>query len=994
MELAIPILFQVFLIIFNQFYNMQKSNPKLYNKIWSFIKWASVPAILVAGLIYWYAPEIFPFGLGSRIASILNPTIRSEISLVASVAEHKPAPWSVFYFNSLIPVLLTPLGLYFAMKRGREEDVLMLGFVLSLLYTTGSMIRIILLLAPALALIGAFGLSYVLKFFGSLIQKQDQKVKIARRRRRQLRKTLGSTEGIVVYALIGLMFFAQINHATTVSVKMMSGSSLVSGGVFHDWEESLTFVNSNFDQGTVVVSWWDYGYWLSMIGNVTTVNDNATINQTRIGATGMAFMQTDELASARMFQRLQAEYVLVYWGFLFPNFGGDEGKWQWMMKICNDNTRKYLDLGWKEDNWFSDEQVFDENSYQNQTTGLYGDSWFNSTLVKLLFYGEPTSVTSPIAEQNQLAGYYANQIDPNGDNPRTDANGNFDLVYKSSSGLIKMYRVDYTALESSFELEDPLLSTNGIAHVEINNTGTRDISLENVSINDISYNFTIENSDLTVQPGESKTIWVDTNQLNQTWEKTDFYRFKVGVTAEKYAGTYEFSQTTGGYFPVDEPNYSIEINRDDSSIVSNIDGDEMEVSISVSNTGDDIVLINEFLVNELTFNFTNVQNDKNNYLIKPGNTEKYIINPGLNGLPGDSFNISVFSIETAKDIVEMTVNAPEYSLAIIPEERILVNEEMTRVNPDINRRLIPTDFNYSFIYENGTAQLTVKNTGNKIIGLETLYVRGVSTPYSIVNGGLEDLLLDSGEERKISFDVPGVVRNEQINITITASGQGGSTVASDMGFMVPIVEGQAISILGTKYTNVYTNETLEITVKNVGTEDITISQFEINGNNHLISEANITYGETDLSTNEIMKFRFVTSEFKFNVSSLVNLNVSGGSVYDERTFSAVIPDGYNFAIADGYHGVADDNEIYLTLSGLGIYNLTIDTITVDGNLLTIDDLGLLDGEDLIIPYQDNEIIIDWEGLGFPSLITGEILEVTVVTLEGPTVSVDVGILAN
>ena len=503
---------------------------------------------------------------------------------------------------------------------------------------------------------------------------------------------------------------------------------------------------------------------------------------------------------------------------------------------------------------------------------------------------------------------------------------------------------------------------------------------------------------MTVKPGESKTIWVDTNHLNQTWEKTDFYRFEVGVTAEKYAGTYEFSQTTEMYFPVDEPYYSIEINRADSSIVSNIDGDELEVSISVANNGDDIVFIDEFQVNELMFNFTNVQNDKNNYLIKPGNTEKYIINPDLNGLPGDSFNISVFSIETAKDIVEMTVNAPEYSLTIIPEDRFLVNEEMTRINPDVNRRLIPIDFNYSFIYENGTAQLTVKNTGTQIIGLETLYVRGVSTPYSIVNGGLKDLRLDSGEERKISFDVPSVVRNEQINITITASGQvsgqGGSTVASDMGFMVPIFEGQAISLLGAKYTNVYTNEILEITVKNTGTESITIDRFEINGNNHLISETNITYGDTNLATNEIIKFSFVTSEFKFNVSSPVNLKVFSGSVYDERTFSAVIPDGYDFIISGVSKGVADVNELLLTLTGLEIYNLTIDTITVEGILLTIGDFELPDGENLILPSQNTDVIIDGADFGFPSLSIGETYEVTVVTVEGPTVTAFIEVLAT
>ncbi len=61
-------------------------------------------------------------------------------------------------------------------------------------------------------------------------------------------------------------------------------------------------MRTNLAATTVVVSWWDYGYWCTVIGNVTTVNDNGTDNATRMGLTGMAMMQTDELASARAFR--------------------------------------------------------------------------------------------------------------------------------------------------------------------------------------------------------------------------------------------------------------------------------------------------------------------------------------------------------------------------------------------------------------------------------------------------------------------------------------------------------------------------------------------------------------------------------------------------------------------------------------------------------------------------------------------------------------------
>ena len=323
MTLAVPLGFLIFMVVYHVFDRQKTLNPNLYENVWKIVKWGAIPAVIVFGVLFWVAPDLIPLNLSSRLDSIINPTIRNEINLVASVGEHKPAPWSVFYFNTLIPVILTPLGVYFAVKRSREEDILMITFSMTLLYFTGSMIRIILLLAPALALIGAYGLTYIMKFFGSLFQKEQQ---ITRRRKRQVRKTLGASEAVIVFALVGVMMFTQVNHAATTSIEQMSWSELVAGGTYHDWEESLTFLRENLDQEDVVVSWWDYGYWLSVIGNVTTVNDNGTMNHTRLGHTGMAFMQTNEIYSAKVFRQLKADYALVYFGHLISGLGGDEGK--------------------------------------------------------------------------------------------------------------------------------------------------------------------------------------------------------------------------------------------------------------------------------------------------------------------------------------------------------------------------------------------------------------------------------------------------------------------------------------------------------------------------------------------------------------------------------------------------------------------------------------------------------------------------------------------
>ena len=222
---------------------MQRRSSQ-YEQILTAIKWSLIPLAAVAAILLWIDPAWMPFDLGSRLQSIINPNIREEINLVASVGEHSPSPWSVFYFNSMIPVLLVIPGVYFALRRGNVEDILMIVFAISLFYFTGSMIRIVLLFAPAMSILGGYALSNILKFFGNLMK---DKPAITRRRKRQLSRTLGKSEGVIVYILIGILLFVQANQAIDMSVNQLGHSELVSAGVFHDWEESFTWMDNHMD---------------------------------------------------------------------------------------------------------------------------------------------------------------------------------------------------------------------------------------------------------------------------------------------------------------------------------------------------------------------------------------------------------------------------------------------------------------------------------------------------------------------------------------------------------------------------------------------------------------------------------------------------------------------------------------------------------------------------------------------------------------------------
>ena len=120
MDFIVPLLFFAFLVVYHLLY-MQR-DTEVYTKILTGIKWASIPIIIIALIIFWQFPDLIPFNLAARLESIINPSIREDIHLVASVGEHAPSPWSAFYFNSLIPLLLLAPG-YFLQSAAEIQKI-------------------------------------------------------------------------------------------------------------------------------------------------------------------------------------------------------------------------------------------------------------------------------------------------------------------------------------------------------------------------------------------------------------------------------------------------------------------------------------------------------------------------------------------------------------------------------------------------------------------------------------------------------------------------------------------------------------------------------------------------------------------------------------------------------------------------------------------------------------------------------------------------------
>ncbi|MHA1319298.1 MAG: STT3 domain-containing protein [Promethearchaeota archaeon] len=1007
MELGLIFYFTLFLIIFHILYTNRNKHSRLYNGVINTIKWGLIPVIAILGVIIWVAPDLIPFGFGSRLVSVLSPLIRNSLNLVASVAEHMPSSWSVFYYNTLIPLVLLPLGLFFLFKRANAGDILLLTFLILIFYFTGSMIRIILLFAPAACLVGAYGLVSVLKIFGSFYG--EKRIGVSRKRKRQVKRMVGKSEIGAVYFIVGIMCIAQVMHASNIAITQLSQSQLAPGGQIHDWEESLTWMKTNLPGTTVVVSWWDYGYWLTPIGNMTTVNDNGTINQTRIGLTGMAMMQTNEIYSAKAFKALKADYVLVYFGMLYPNLGGDEGKWNWMVRICNDNYQKYKNLGMEEDNWASN-SVFIESEYYNSSTGSPTPKWFESQLVRLMFYGNPTSPPQNPNNLQTFTEYYQSQI-----HSQRDSEGNlyathipedgiydfkiFKPEYMSGNGMVKLFKIDYTALESSFLIENPEVLDTGYATFRLKNTGSKDLTINDVKINGESYNFKMGKAfeTNTLITSDDDLVWVDIKSSGKSFEINDVVNIEVEAQSIAVdSSPFTFKNSTSNLFVKEAKEGDIRINKINSNVVQ-VDGSLSEINLEIENTGLTTVILKDFYIDNELNTLDNTEYVLGSPILEPGQIAHVKIpNTVYPFYPlRTEHMIGVITPNNITDELLFTSNYNEYQISILEENRIASPEALITIQSDFRKHVpINLEKTYAYTYENGTTQvnLMVKNTGDIIIGLDSIYLASSSSSWTSILS-FTPFNLIPGQERSLTITasdyLTSIEVNDEIGIIVTANFDG-NTKASDIGYIHTIIDKPDIEIIddveGHTASYIAANETGKILIKNTGDEEITLDKIYLNSTTSLsfTNDVIFEYGDITLDIQECALVSFNITGLKLNSTNILNANITTNSSAQYNMDFSVFVDStlYEIDIDDTGTTATIGGFVEIKVDNLGLFNLTVDSININGTYIplinfteSIYEIEAGSSIQFTISMVDLEYIIGSVG-------NGEILSIIVRTKEG------------
>ena len=234
--------------------------------------------------------------LGSfRYLNAANPFLITTNTLTDSVSEHATTTIDIsFYFFSILMVF-AGLGawLLFQKKVNRSLQIkgemaafaLIIGFLG--IYFSSAFVRLEVFGSISVIILSSIGISILI----SRILKEGHKPASA--------VTKISFLAIIVALLMVPMVYPEklnwSNNNDGLPITILN-----SGGNFdistNDWADAMQWLRENTPEDAVIASWWDYGYWISTLGERTTLADNATLIDWQIRKIAAMYMSTPENA--------------------------------------------------------------------------------------------------------------------------------------------------------------------------------------------------------------------------------------------------------------------------------------------------------------------------------------------------------------------------------------------------------------------------------------------------------------------------------------------------------------------------------------------------------------------------------------------------------------------------------------------------------------------------------------------------------------------------
>ena len=331
-----------------------------------------------------------------RYLNAVNPFLSSDNTIVQSVAEHSSVTMEQLFPSLSVLMIFSGIGVWllFHIKENQnfhiKNDMILFALIIGFvgIYISSAFIRLEIFGSIAVIVLASIGVSLLI----SNVLKKHSKNSLS---------SIAKFSFVAVIIVLLTIPVALPVNANWINVVKIPPTILHGGTHFNittnDWGDALEWIKGNTEHDAVIAAWWDYGYWITAIGDRTTLIDNATINQSQIKKVAKIFLSTPDDAWKQLTD-MEVDYVLVYIAaqklsndIYSPLYalggGGDEDKKYWLLRIAEMPLQEYL--------------------YSDNATGT--EKFWNSTLLGKMIPFTPLGYLD-LSEYSQAEDYQSGYV--------------------------------------------------------------------------------------------------------------------------------------------------------------------------------------------------------------------------------------------------------------------------------------------------------------------------------------------------------------------------------------------------------------------------------------------------------------------------------------------------------------------------------------------------------------------------------------------------------
>jgi dolichyl-diphosphooligosaccharide---protein glycosyltransferase len=332
-----------------------------------------------------------------RYIEAVNPFYSYPNPVYESVAEHSSPTLLDYFTNYSILLIYVGFGIWWIIssrhKKGSNE-MLIFALIIALtgIYVSTAFVRLLIFSSIGIIILAAMGLCFITHtvmdsgkpssatvkeiLFQKTTSKKAAEIKtstieptkkaIHKKRKFYLLNNQSYTADNrlvkIAYTIltISLLLFPMVYPQDSSWLSLADiPPTILTGGTDsilknNDWINALHWISNNTPKDSVIAAWWDYGYWITTVGNRATLIDNANINEGRVGTIAKMFMEEPE-EGVRIAQDLNASYILIFTvaervmivngiQYYSLGYGGYEDKIYWFLRIggLDKNLSEYL----------------------------------------------------------------------------------------------------------------------------------------------------------------------------------------------------------------------------------------------------------------------------------------------------------------------------------------------------------------------------------------------------------------------------------------------------------------------------------------------------------------------------------------------------------------------------------------------------------------------------------------------------------------------------